>query len=265
MKKLVSLLLAFTLFILPLSFTAAATETDADGSSSVGLVTPESLFRDGETLVMENVAEVATYILKRAAGDGEIHISPAVLSTEEGEQDVYFVAAYGATAGLKKANNVIACLLCALNLSSNYYRLIRDAMLQYVPEGAKVVFAGHSLGGMMEQQLSCAEEITSRYEVLNIMNVGSPYVLIDASKREGTLVRFADKYDVIPKLGFDFLIADGKKSLTVKDCGYLGDPDGAHNLSYRDADVWGAYDALGVLNGNATLTVKLSEVVNVFS
>ena len=265
MKKIIAVLLAFVLFALPLPLSVLAAETVAADAATGGIVTPESLFRDEETLVLTSVADVATYILKRASGDGEVHISPAVLSTEEGQQDVYFVAAYGATGGFKKANNVIACLLCALNLSSNYYRLICDAMFQYVPEGAKVVFAGHSLGGMMEQQLSCAEEITSRYEVLNIVNVGSPYVLIDASKREGTLVRFADKYDVIPKLGFDFLIADGKKGLTVKDCGYLGDPDGAHNLSYRDSEFWGEYDALGVLGGGATLTVRLSEVVNIFS
>ena len=262
MKRIISVLLAAVLLLLPLSVAAYATATDAQTAPSGGVVEPESLFRDGETVVLRSVADVATYILRRPSGEGEIHISPALLTTEEGEEEVYFVAVYGATGTLKKANNVIACFLCAFNLSSRYYEMVRDAVLAHVPEGAKVVFAGHSLGGMVEQQLICTEAITSRYEVLNALNVGSPYVATDASKREGTLVRFADRHDVIPKLGPGVFLPGGKTGLTVEDGGYLGDPDGAHNLSYRRGDLFGAYDALGVLNGGATLTVSLPEVVN---
>ena len=263
MKKIISAMLAAVLLLLPLSSVAFATGTDALPAPADGIVEPESLFVDGETMVLRSVADVATYILRRPSGEGEIHISPALLTTEEGEENVYFVAVYGATGTMKKANNVIACFLCAFNLSSRYYEMVRDAVLEHVPEGAKVVFAGHSLGGMVEQQLICTEAITSRYEVLNALNVGSPYVATDAGKREGTLVRFADRYDLIPKLGPGVFLPDGRKGLTVKDCGYLGDPDGAHNLSYRQSDMWGTYDALGVMNGGAALTVSLPEVVNI--
>ena len=265
MKKALCLMMTLLLALLPLSSVACATGTDAAGGARDGIVEPESLVADGETVVLASVADVTTYILRRVSGEGEIHISPALLTTAEGEEEVYFVGVYGATGTLKKANNVIACFLCAFNLSSRYYEMVRDAVLEHVPEGAKIVFAGHSLGGMVEQQLSCTEAITSRYEVLNVLTVGSPYVAVDAGKREGTLVRFADRHDVIPKLGPGVFMSAGRMGLTVKDCGYLGDPDGAHNLSYRRGDIWGEYDALGVCGGGATLTVSLPDVVNIVS
>ena len=248
MKKLLSVLLAVCLCACPLALFAgaAATETDAQAEESV---------------TMTSIADVAKFILEPHKW-GEIQITPAVLSGADGAQNVYLVALRGTGFTMSKANNVVACFLSAFNITTDYYTMTLEAIKQYVPEGEKIVFAGHSLGGMIEQQLSCTEELTAKYEILNILNMGSPYVLADASKREGTLVRFAEKADIIPRLSpAVFVNLKAYNDVTIKEGGYGFDPNGAHNLSYMRADIWGEYDVLGVLNGGATLTVVYDDIV----
>ena len=272
MKKCLSLLLALCLLALPLTAFAAMTETDAvlsdtdavpaDGDPEEPAGTETT---DAETMVFDSVADVATYILEPSPW-GEIQIAPAVLSTAEGTRDVYLVALRGVGFSMNKTNNILACFLSAFNLESDFYRLTLKYINQYVPEGSAVVFAGHSLGGMIEQQLSCAEAFTSKYELLHTLNIGSPYVLVKAEQREGTLVRCVDSTDVIPKLGPGALLDLLHYNDYIKlDGGYLGNPDAAHNLSYQRQDVWGAYDALGEKDGVATLTLQKSEVITLSS
>ena len=125
------------------------------------------------------------------------------------------------------------------------------------------MLAGHSLGGMIAQQLMCAEEITSRYEVLNTLTFGSPYVVVDTDKREGRLVRLEEQYDIIPKFSVAFLLAPDDYKGAIKRAGpYSGDTDAAHNRSYRNMDVWGGFDALGTENGAAKLVLDRDAVAS---
>ena len=256
MKKILSVLLAVCLFALPVG-ALAQTGTDA-ALTGTDAQEPGAEPEAPETVALKSVADVAAFIIPTHC---EIQIAPAVLTTEEGEEDVYFVAVRGAGADIGKANNVIACFLSAFNRESKYYRMVRDAIFRYVPEGAKVVYAGHSLGGMVGQQLSCAAEFTSRYELLNTLNVGSPAVLTKNENREGTLVRCVEKQDLIPKLSPCALVDRKHFNDCIRlDGGYLGNPDGAHNQSYQREDLWGCYDALGVKDGSAVVTLNRAEL-----
>ena len=251
MKKMLAILLALCLLAAPVYAFAAATETDAAGEPAAS----------SELMTLRSVADVATFILEPVKWC-EVQIVPAVLTTEDGAKDVYLVALRGTGFSLNKANNVLACFLSAFNLSSNYYRLARDSVFEHVPEGATLVAAGHSLGGMVLQQLSCTPEFTEKYELINTLNVGSPYVLTKAENREGALARFVEKSDVIPKLGPGALLDFVHYNDFVKvDGGYLGDPNGAHNLSYMREDLLGGYDALGVKDGGATLTLDPADII----
>ena len=263
MKKWISVLLALCLLALPLfafaenvptGTDAVLTSTDAEGETGEDPVPA--------TMTLSNVPDVATFILDPIVWC-EIQIVPAVLTAEDGARDVYLVAIRGTGSSMKKANNVLACFLSSFNLSSKYYEMVRDAVYEYVPEGSAILMAGHSLGGMVAQQLSCTDEFTAKYELISTLNVGSPYVKTKAEKREGTLVRCVDRHDVIPKLGIGALLDFFHYSSFIRtDGGYLGDPDGAHNLSYRRADLWGAYDVRGVENGGATLTLNTADIVS---
>ena len=255
MKKLAAILLTACLLIGSLSLFAFAADTEP-----VDALPAEADEAEDAVVVCASVSDVAMFILVPAVWC-EIQIVPAVLETQDGTQDVYFVALRGAGIQMNKANNVIACFLSAFNITNKYYEQVRDAVYQFVPEGSKIVFAGHSLGGMVAQQLSCTDEFTEKYELLNTLNMGSPYVLADASKREGPLVRCVDKYDVIPKLS-PAVFADlaNYRNAIQKDGGYLGNPDGAHNMSYRSSELWGSYDVFGVENGGAKLTFNAADV-----
>ena len=255
MKKLLSVILTAVILLVPMSVCVFAEDTAA----------VEAEPAEAAALTLASVADVATFILEPVPW-GEIQIAPAVLQNEDGEQDVWLVALRGTGFSMNKTNNIIACFLSAFNLKSKFYELTLSYVNQYVPEGAKVVFAGHSLGGMIEQQLSCAPEFTDKYELLNTLCMGSPYVMTDASKREGTLSRCIDTYDVIPRLGPGSLFDFGNFSrYTMLDAGYLGDPNGAHNNSYMKADVWGGYDAFGVQGGSAKLTIQNGDVITLRS
>lgn len=262
MKKLLSLMLALCLCALMLlPAVAAATETDAvatPGDAETELV--DGAVPETAEKTFTSVADVAKFILEPSPW-GEIQITPATLQTEEGAQDVYLVALRGTGFSMNKSNNVIACFLSAFDMTSNFYRITRDAVFKYVPEGSRILFAGHSLGGMIEQQLTSRKEFTDKYEVLNTLTMGSPYVLTRSSSREGTLVRCVDSYDVIPLLGPGAVLGAGKGKVHRLDGGYLGDPNSAHNLSYMRKDLWGGYDVLGVKDGSAKLVFQAADVI----
>ena len=235
MKKAISVLLACCLCALALAPCAAAQETGP--------------------LTLSNAPTIADFILTAEFG-GELRIAPATLETAEGSREVWVVTLQGIDWLMRGSNNILSYLMVSFNTSSSYYTFAKNGILQTVPEGAALVLAGHSLGGMIAQQLICAEEITSRYEVLNTLTFGSPYVVVDTAKREGRLVRLEDRYDTIPRFSIAFLLAPSEyNGATKRGNAYFGNPNGAHNYSYRNGDIWGAFDALGTENGTAKLVL----------
>ena len=223
---------------------------------------PCAMAREAEPgpYVMSSATAVASFIFS-SEFPGELHFTPATLETAEGSQEVWLVALMGINFYTTHSNNIFSYLHAAFNTRGRYFNRAKDGILQYVPEGAKLVMAGHSLGGMIAHQLMCDEEITSRYEVLNTMTFGSPYVVVDTAKREGRLVRFEDQYDIIPRVSIAILLSPDDYKGAIKRAGpYAGDNDGAHNRSYRNIDVWGDFDALGTENGTARLLLDRDAV-----
>lgn len=224
-----------------------------------GLVmAPCAAAQELEPLTLSNVSDVGRFILEPNPV-GELHVAPATLETAEGAQEVWFIALQGIDWLMRGANNIFSYLMVSFNTSSSYYTFAKNGILQTVPEGAKLVLAGHSLGGMIAQQLICTEEITSKYEILNTVTLGSPYVVTDVGKREGRLVRLEDRYDTIPRFSIAFLLAPSEYNGAIKrGSPYFGNANGAHNYSYRNGDIWGAFDALGAENGAAKLVLDRS-------
>lgn len=159
MKRLIAILLICCLLALPtLSLAAAQAVTSPTDAGDDAAEVPTD-----DTLTFTSVADVASVILnKELLPWGEVYITPATLTTEKGEEDVYFVCFRGTGHTMDKANNLIACFLSAFNRDSGYLRLAKQYLNKYVPEGAKLVLSGHSLGGMIAQQLICTDEITER-------------------------------------------------------------------------------------------------------
>ena len=243
MKKILSVLLAVVIAVSAMSFAAFADEDDS-------------------VVVCSRSAETVNFIFEGGGEWGDIHIVPAVLTVDGADTDIYLVALRGTGISMQKTNNIISSFQSAFNKPSAYLNLVRQTVLELIPEGAKIVFTGHSLGGMVEQQLICEPDFTAKYEILNTLTAGSPYIMTDASLREGTLIRLADKSDIIPHLSpATFLDINNQNNAEKKDGGYGLDLNKAHNESYINAEEWAEYDALGVKGGNAVITFSNADVI----
>jgi pimeloyl-ACP methyl ester carboxylesterase len=126
-----------------------------------------------------------------------------------------------------------------------------------VPKNANLVIAGHSLGGMIAQQVAANSEIKSRYNVLNTVCFGSP--LLAAGSREGTVRRLGDVSDPVPYLSGSLFNNTlwAIMGLNREDGGYGIRGITAHNQSYYRSDLWGKYDVTGTKYGGAKLILDL--------
>ena len=89
-------------------------------------------------------------------------------------------------------------LLVGFEQDNRYIQNVRAAILNNVPAGSNLLVTGHSLGGMVAQQVAADSQIKSNYNVLNTVTFGSP--LIDGFQREGTVKRLGDTSDPVPYL-----------------------------------------------------------------
>ena len=186
---------------------------------------------------------------------------------------IYLITLSGTELIENQATGILTDLKSGFNLNSPYLQNVVKEVSEHIPAGSNLIFAGHSLGGMIAQQVSADSTIKANYNVLNVVTFGSP--LLSEGSREGTLKRLCDISDIVP-LASGSTFNNSKKQWTereVEDGGYgheirngwdltcalvraatgTRDVTGPHCDSYALTDVWGAYDALGFKNGNAVI------------
>lgn len=167
----------------------------------------------------------------------------------EEAREIYLVALRGTNNSWDK-NDVLSipvCLRTFLNLKSIYFNEVKDAIINTVPCGSSLALVGHSLGGMILQQIAADKEINEKYILLNLLNIGSPYVRTIG--RTCPFRRFADRADIFPWLGFSVVANIFTHKPVYKSNGYFGNPLGAHTDSYRMSGAWLDYDCFGIYKG----------------
>lgn len=195
--------------------------------------------------------------MRFAASRESFEIKKTVL-LENGKESgtVYLVALRGTDSSFDR-NDVLGIpvvLKSSLSMNNIYYDIVRKTILETVPEGSSIVLIGHSLGGMIAQQIAADSDINSKFSLINLLTIGSPFVKVKG--RSCPLRRFADKADIIPWL-FRSLKANLITEKPVfKSNGYFGKPILAHTDSYRESDSWRVYDCFGVLNGGHVLVFE---------
>ena len=156
-----------------------------------------------------------------------------------------------------QSTEVLTDLFSGFNLKNAYYYNVVNVILNNIPKGANLFLAGHSLGGMICQQVAADATIKARYNILNVVTFGSP--LLAAGFREGTVKRLGDINDVVPLLSSNLFVTPLRAILGLnrENGGYYLRPVSAHTDCYVREDVWGKYDVTGTKYGSAKLVLDL--------
>lgn len=185
---------------------------------------------------------------------GPIIITKGIYTNSKGSKDVYLVTLSGTEKVENQATYVKEDILSGFNLNNKYLKNTVKAIKEYVPTGSNIMLAGHSLGGMIAQQVAGNSDIKKNYNVLNTVTFGSP--LINEGHREGTVKRLGDSKNVVPYLSATGNIIWEIAGLNREDGGYKNAIE-AHSNSYTNPAVWGKYDVTGTKNGDTTLLLDL--------
>jgi hypothetical protein len=196
--------------------------------------------------------------------DGPISITKGVLNYNNWlgqSKDVYVVCLSGTDMDAKnQTTGWWTDLLSGFEFDNQYVKNIKKVMSENIPAGSNVIVSGHSLGGMVAQQVVSDKTLKNNYNFLNTVTFGSP--LINGFKREGTVQRLGDTSDIVPYLSVSTFLNIFWQTLGLnkEDGGYsvMDFNFHAHNESYNRTDVWGAYDVTGVKKGSKTLTLDFA-------
>lgn len=214
----------------------------------------------GDIRTYTNAAEIYTLVRDGYNGGtkGPISITKGTLVQGFSSRTVYFVTLSGTELVLNQSTEILTDLFSGFDLNNAYYANVVRVIQQNVPRGANLILAGHSLGGMVAQQVAANSAIKAQYNVLNTVAFGSP--LLSVGSREGTVRRLGDVSDVVPFLSGRLFTnpITAIFGLNREDGHYYGRPITAHNASYSRTDLWGKYDVTGTKYGNAKLMLDMS-------
>jgi hypothetical protein len=172
---------------------------------------------------------------------GPISITQGFLGVNGTNTPVYLVSLSGTRFVSNQATGIINDLQAGFGIEGAYVTAVRNAIESSVPKNANLILSGHSLGGMVAQQVAGDGTIKNDYTVLNTVCFGAP--LITFIWREGAVQRLGDTNDIIPTLSISSLfLVTGIWNIW-----------GLNLHSYGRSDVWGSYSAFGYKYQNVTI------------
>lgn len=258
MKKLIKTL-SVAILSFPLVFFSCQSEFTDFSQEETSLASANRSVVSTNTQTYTNSSEVFNYVgLGYNEGEkGPIIITKATLQNSSSSKEVYLVTLSGTELVDGQSTGYLTDLLSGFNLDNAYLRNVVKIISENIPTNSNLVLAGHSLGGMIAQQVAANDTIKSNYNVLNTITFGSP--LLSAGSREGTVKRLGDTSDVIPYASGSLInnTVWAILGLNRENGGYGLDLLAAHTQSYGRSDVWGKYDVLGYKNGKAKLILNL--------
>lgn len=216
------------------------------------------------TAVLTSSAHVQTYLEMGYNNGifGPVSVTKGVLRRpDEPDLDVVLVTVAGweISHPLSATFSPVAAAMSVFGLSSAYYRQIRKIMKKYVPAGSNVLLIGHSLGGVIVEQMCTDKNYRKTYNIVNTLVTGAPLAHY-RKKRDGGLHRLGEAGDFVPFTGPDMYLhpIKGILGMSRESAGFFPNAMKCHNVGYTSLSAWADYDVLGVKNGSATLTLDLN-------
>ena len=237
MKRFIATLIAFTLILSVLMTSVSASSATYTNAAEIA-----QLVDDGYNLGTK----------------GPITITKGTLKTTFSSKTVYLITLSGTEWVFNQSTEALTDLFSGFNLQNSYYYNVVNIISANVPKGSNLILAGHSLGGMIAQQVAADTTIKRNYNILNTVTFGSP--LLSNGSREGTVRRLGDVSDIVPLLSVQTILSPLRAlaGLNREDGGYYLQPITAHTECYTRTDVWGKYDVTGTKYGSAKLILDLS-------
>ncbi len=113
--------------------------------------------------------------------------------------DVYLVTLSGTESVENQTTDWQTDIQAGFGFENDYTKNVVQTILDNVPEGSNLFLAGHSLGGMVAQQVIANDQIKEKYNVRFTVAFGSPAVG-QGSGREGQIRRMGVYNDIVPNL-----------------------------------------------------------------
>ncbi|MBA3470218.1 MAG: VCBS repeat-containing protein [Herpetosiphonaceae bacterium] len=225
----------------------ASTKGGAPGNALVGVYSANQLAR-------------LVFLGYNNGNPGPISITPIILHRGNGQtfdRNTYLVTISGTEDVSGQATGFFTDFQSGFNYSNRLVNGVKNALDAYgVSNGANLVLAGHSLGGMAAQQVASDTWVKRNFNVLHTVTFGSPLVTNGLQGREGATQRLGDTSDLVPYLSTNTTLGprvlQAMAGLNREDGGYgRANFVEAHVDSYTRPEVWGHYDALGVQDGSS--------------
>jgi hypothetical protein len=152
---------------------------------------------------------------------------------------------------LHGAPGIPTALQAGFNQDNDLYRAAKQALMsKNYPEGSDLVLAGHSLGGMVCQQLASDPDIKKKLNVLNTVAYGSPPVTSHLDNQyEGRVAGLASYQDPVKNLSWNAIQRPLENTQTMHFV-FLSDP----HMDYHEQTVWDKYDVFGQKDGHVEIS-----------
>ena len=251
-KKFLIIFISLYIIIVSISFCYFVIKSVTPNSSKIN--PPKK--KDKETkMIYKRSSDICVEIFKcyNEGIWGPMMCVKGTLENKSIKEEVYWIFLGGLEKVKNQTTTMKESILSGFNLDNHYKKNVKKHILDNIPTGSTLIFSGHSLGGMVGQQLAADKDINTQYKISHIIGFGSPYV--STPKKEGSLVRFTDCNDIIGYMTFINPLTykhSENKIIRKKSSYYLQQP--AHLWSYNDYSIWDEYDVIGSKTKKTTFT-----------
>jgi hypothetical protein len=237
-----------------LAVVVSPTPTPTPTPTSTPTPTPTPTTPSHSLHVIANAQELAAQVFQGYNG------TPIQIAQVQNLPKTYLVMLSGTQLNnFNQPTNIFEDVLSDAGQPDYYYLAIDKAIRAHIPRGARVIIAGHSLGGMEAQNIVVDSWLRTHYRFTNVIAFGSPRTAAPLNAH----VTYTDinlRGDPVPALSAPGSVWPANSVQTVANPWQYNPLTIFGHLEYPYATSLDTYDALGRDNGHMTL--RLGRIIH---